>query len=114
MIVIGWVGLISGGIFGILLAFNGSGKAIRNLSLGRVMGWGILGSAVYPILTGRANQVFWTSTFGAVLALVWVTLARKADVRKPQGSRGVADFALATVLMPIRDVLSPAKEERAT
>src|SRR6185436_7007084 len=58
MLMIGWVGLVSGGE---------SGKPIRDLSLGRVMVWGILGSAVYPLLTQRANQVFWTCAFGAIV-----------------------------------------------
>src|ERR1044072_3548309 len=66
MWIIGWVGLVSGAIFGILLSLTESGKAIRNLSLGRAVVWGILSSAVYPLMTGRANQVFWTCAFGAV------------------------------------------------
>lgn len=110
MIIIGWVGLVSGSIFGILLVLNESGKAIRSLSLGRVMGWGILSSAVYPILTGRANQVFWTFTLGAIVALAFVMLARRADVRNSRDSRGVVDVVLATVLGPIRDIVSPSRE----
>ena len=110
MWIIGWVGLVSGAIFGILLSLTESGKAIRNLSLGRAVVWGILSSAVYPLMTGRANQVFWTCAFGAVVALTLVALARKAALRDATRPRGLLDIILACVLMPIRDAVSPVKE----
>ena len=108
-LIIGWVGLVSGGIFGILLSLNESGKAIRNLSLGRAMVWGILASAIYPLLTQRANQVFWTCTFGAVVAVALVLLARKAARRDSTSPRRLRDLLLACVHVPVREAVSPLK-----
>jgi uncharacterized membrane protein len=110
MSIIGWVGFISGGIFGILLSFNESGKAIRNLSLVRVMMWGILSSAVYPLVTQRANQVFWTCTFGALVALSLIALARKVERRDLMQPRRLLDIFLACALMPVRDAVNSPKE----
>ena len=110
MSIIGWVGLVSGVVFGILLSVNESGKAIRNLSMGRVMVWGILSSAVYPVMTQRANQVFWTCTFGAVVAMALVALARKADLRDLTHPRRLLDIFFACALMPVRDAVSPLKD----
>lgn len=109
MLLIGWVGLVSGGIFGMLLSLDESGKAIRNLSLGRAMVWGILSSAVYPLVTQRANQVFWTCTFGAVVAVALVALARKAALRDLTHPRRLLDIFLACVLMPVQDAVSSLK-----
>jgi len=110
MLMIGWVGLVSGGIFGVLLSVGESGKPIRNLSLGRVMVWGILSSAVYPLLTQRANQVFWTCAFGAIVAMALVALARKADLRDWSHPRTLLDIFLACLLWPIREAVSAPKQ----
>jgi hypothetical protein len=47
---IGWVGFVSGGLFGILMSFAESGKAIRSLSLGacRAVGDSRLGGVSTP------------------------------------------------------------------
>ncbi|MET0649678.1 MAG: hypothetical protein ABW208_23950 [Pyrinomonadaceae bacterium] len=111
MLIIGWVGLVSGSIFGILLSLGESGKAIRNLSLGRAVMWGILGAAVYPVVTGRANQMFWTCAFGAVVALTLVALARKAELRDSTHPRRLPGLIFACVLIPVRDAVSPVKEQ---
>jgi uncharacterized membrane protein len=110
MLIIGWVGLVSGGLFGILLAIIESGKIIRSLSVGRVMVWGILSSAVYPLVTGRANQVFWTCTFGAVVAVVLVVLAQKASLRDLSRPRSVVATFLACMLVPVRDTIGPMRQ----
>jgi hypothetical protein len=110
MSIIGWVGLVSGGVFGILLSINESGKAIRNLSLARATVWGILSSAVFPLVTQRANQVFWTCTFGAVVALTLVALARKAESRDLERPRRLPDIFLACILIPVRDAVTPLEE----
>ncbi|MBK6796015.1 MAG: hypothetical protein IPG76_04250 [Acidobacteria bacterium] len=110
MAIIGWVGLVSGVIFGIFLSINESGKAVHNLSLGRAMMWGVLSSAIYPVVTQRANQVFWTCTFGAVVAIALVGLARKADNRDLTRPRGFFDILLACARRPVRDAVSPLKE----
>jgi hypothetical protein len=108
MVIIAEVGFISGSLFGVLFSFAENGKAIRNLSLGRAALWGALGSAVFPILTGRANQTFWTCTFGAVVALLLVVLARRAaacETKQPQ-----RNLLLAGALLMVQDAVSPAQE----
>jgi len=106
MLMIGWVGLVSGSIFGVLLSVGESGKPIRSLSLVREMVWGILSSTVYPLLTQRANQVFWTCAFGAIVAMALVALARKADLRDWTHPRRWFDIFLACLLWPVREAVS--------
>ena len=57
------VGFISGVAFGALLSFAERRKTILDLSPGRAAVWGILASAAFPLLTGRADAVlvlcFW-------------------------------------------------------
>jgi hypothetical protein len=108
MVIIAEVGFISGSLFGVLLSFAENGKAIHNLSLGRAALWGVLSSAVFPVLTGRANQTFWTCTFGAIVALALVALARTAESRGARQPR--RNILLTCALMPVRDAVSPAKE----
>jgi len=108
--IIGWVGLVSGGIFAFLMSFAENGRAIRNISLARAALWGILGSAVFPILTQRADQVFWTCPFGAVVAMALVAIARKAERCEPKRPMRLRDVFFACVLTPVRDAVNPAKE----
>jgi len=107
---IGGVGFVSGGLFGIVLSVAEGGKAIRSLSLGRAALWGILGSAVFPLLTDRADQVFWTCPFGAVVAMSLVAIARKAARREPAHPMRLHDVFFASALMAIRDVVNPSRE----
>ena len=107
---IGWVGFVSGGLFGILMSFAESGKAIRSLSLGRAALWGILGSAVFPLLTDRADQVFWTCPFGAVVAMSLVAIARKAALREATQPTRHHNVFFTSVLMAIRDLVNPPRE----
>ena len=107
--IVGWVGLVSGAIFGILLALNESGKAVQNLSFLRVMAWGVLSSGVYPLMTQRANQVFWTCLFGAIVAVALIALARKGELRNLTHPRRLIDFLFVGTLMPVRDALGPLK-----
>ncbi len=108
--IIGWVGFVSGGIFGILLAFAENGKAIRNLSLGRAAMWGIVGSAVFPLLTQREDQVFWTCPLGAVVAMALVAIARRTELRDSRQPRRLRDVFFACVLTAVRGAVNPAKE----
>ena len=107
MSIIGWVGFVSGGIFGMLLALNEGGKAIRDLSLGRAMVWGMLSSAVYPLATQRANQVIWTCVFGAIVAIALVALARRAELRDLTHPRRLIEILLACLIIPVRDTVCP-------
>jgi len=110
MAIIGWVGFVSGVIFAFLMSFAENGRAIRNISLARAALWGILGSAVFPILTQRADQVFWTCPFGAVVAMALVAIARKAERCQAKQSMRLRDVFFACVLTPVRDAVNPAKE----
>jgi ABC-type transport system involved in cytochrome c biogenesis permease subunit len=73
------------------------------------MVWGILASAVYPLATQRANQVFWTCTFGAVAAVVLVLLARRAARRDVTHPRRLRDLFFAFAHVPVRDAVNPLK-----
>ena len=111
MWIIAQVGFVSGSLFGVLFAFAENGKAIRQLSLGRAALWGALSSAVFPVLTGRANQTFWTCTFGAIVALALVALARQAARREAEQAPRNRFFAWA--LLPVRDAVNPAQKSAA-
>jgi hypothetical protein len=108
MWIIAQVGFVSGSIFGSLFAWAENGKAIRDLSLGRAALWGALAAAVFPIVTGRANQLFWTCPFGAIVAVTLIALARQAArraVNQPQ-----RNFFFACAFLPVRDTVSPTQE----
>jgi hypothetical protein len=77
----GFVGVVSGVGFGILLSFAESRKTILDLSLGRVAIWGLLGSAALPLLTGMQNKlVLITCPLGAAFAMASVSIARRAEL----------------------------------
>jgi hypothetical protein len=78
MWIAGQVGLVSGAFFGVLLALAENGKPVEQLSLPRAALWGALSAAVFPVMTGRADQVFWTCTFGVIVAVAMVAMARRA------------------------------------
>ena len=77
MSIIAWVGFVSGAIFAALLALIENGKSPERMSLARAVLWGALSSAVYPVVTGRANQVFWTCAFGALVSGAIVLITRR-------------------------------------
>lgn len=107
------VGFVSGTAFGLLLSFAERGKAVHALSPGRAALWGALAAAAFPLLTGRADQVFWTCPLGALLAVVTVVLARKsgqAPLLHPQDFRN--RFS-AHILASIRDILHSPIEPSA-
>ncbi|MGH9753714.1 MAG: hypothetical protein ACREA2_13115 [Blastocatellia bacterium] len=110
IVIMAQLGFESGAIFGIILSLAEHGKAIRDISLARAAFWGLLGSAVLPILTQRADQVFWTCPFGAVIAMALVAIARKADLRDSTRSIRQLDIFFACALMPVRDAVSPLNE----
>jgi hypothetical protein len=108
--IVGWVGLVSGGIFGFLFSSSESGKPVRDLSLGRAMLLGMPSSAVYPLLTGRANQTLWTCLFGAIVAAALVAFARKAALQAVTHPNRMPDIFFACILAPVRDAVGPLKE----
>jgi hypothetical protein len=82
--IMGMVGFISGVAFGALLSFAERRKTILELSPGRAAMWGILASAVLPLLTGRADAVFVLCPLGAACAAASVAIARRAELRSPE------------------------------
>lgn len=101
---IGQVGLVSGILFGVLLAFAENGRAVEQLSLLRATLWGALSAAVFPVMTGRANQVFWTCTFGVIVAVAMVALARKGALSRVDRTPGLLS---ACALLPVKDAVNP-------
>ena len=81
--IMGMAGFVSGVAFGALLSFAERRETILALSLGRAVMWGILASAAFPLLTGRADAVFVLCPLGAACAAASVALARKAELRNP-------------------------------
>ena len=84
------LGLVSGSVFALVLSIVERGKTVGQLSLGRVALWATLASAVFPLLTGRYNQVFVMCPIGVLIALATLILSKRVP-------------ALA---LPFRDVLS--------
>ena len=108
--IMGWVGFVSGSIFAFLLSLAEHGKALRAISMRRAALWGLLGSAVSPLLTERVDQVFWTCPFGAVIAMALLDIARTAELGDADPSRRLRNAFFAWVLMSIRDVVDPVVE----
>lgn len=106
----GVVGLVSGVTFGTLLSFAESGKAILSISLIRAAMWGILGSAVFPLLTSRQSMVIVLCPIGAALAVASVAIARKATVGDSEQPKRVLDVIFGCVLTFVRDAGGPQKE----
>jgi len=85
-------GFVSGGVFGLLLSFADGRKAIRELSLGRAALWGMLGTAVIPLLTQVDNSmVFIVCPIGAALAAGSVAVAKRAE--RDDAHHGVSSTA---------------------
>ncbi len=98
------VGLVSGVLFGVLLALGENGKAVEQISLMRVTLWGALSAAVFPVMTGRANQVLWTCAFGVIVAVAMVALARRAALSRLDRTPGLLS---ACALLPVKDAVNP-------
>lgn len=108
--IFGMVGLISGIGFGILLSFAESGKTIRDIWLPRAAIWGMLGSAAFPLLTGREDQVFIMCPLGAVIATALVAIARRATLHDAEQPQRLLDVIFGYVLTFVQDAVNPPKE----
>ncbi len=73
------LGITTGVVSGVLLLLTERGKNLSELSRGRVAFWGALAASLFPLLTGRANQTFWTCAFGAIIAVMLLALAQKTQ-----------------------------------
>ena len=93
----GAYGFVSGVGFGSLLSLGEGRKTLRDLSLPRVAIWGILGSAVVPILFGLAGAfpagttvvdileaIAVTGVLGGTFAPGSVAIARRAALQEPE------------------------------
>ena len=83
----GVVGLVSGVAFSLLLSLAESRRTIRDLSLWRVAMWGVLGSAVFPLMSGRPQMLLILCSLGAASATASIALARKGELRDLEGPR---------------------------
>ncbi len=82
-------------MFALILSIFERGKSVDQLTLGRVAIWALLASAVFPVATGRYDQVFVMCPIGVLSALTTVILSKRVP-------------ALA---LPFRDVLSADSAE---
>jgi len=98
--ILGSVGLLAGVIFGVLLSLAENARPVREIALSRVALWGIVASALFPLLTGRADQVFILCPLGAILAVAGIAIARKAEL---QNTRNIFS---AYVLLSVRDAVN--------
>jgi hypothetical protein len=93
----GLYGFVSGVGFGGLLSLGEGRKTILDLSLPRVALWGVLGSAVVPVLFGMAGAfeagttvidilqaIAVTGVLGGTFAPGSVAIARRAALRDPE------------------------------
>ncbi len=75
------VGAISGFIFSVLLFIFERQKTLAELPLFRAVLWGVLASAVFPLLT-ILERATTTCPFGAISAMVSVAIARGIALRR--------------------------------
>lgn len=106
----GAFGLVSGVVFGTLLTIAENGRAIRNLSLIRAAMWGIIGSAVFPLLAGKYDQVLVMCPIGAVVAVALIAIIRKAEHDDSRQPNRLRDVFFACVLTPVRDAVNPSEK----
>ncbi len=75
-------GLVSGAAFGVLLSVNERRKGILQLSMTRAVVWGILGTALFPLLTPvHDSMLLIVCPIGAALAAGSLALAKHAALR---------------------------------
>ena len=85
---IAWIGgvygVISGAVFSLLLSITERRRAITELSVGRAALLGIVGTAVFPLLTPVDDgMLLILCPIGAVLAAGSIGLAKRAALRAP-------------------------------
>lgn len=82
---VGWYGavfgFVSGAAFSLVLSLAESRRTIRELSAGRAAVWGIVGTALFPLLTPVDNSMLIIlCPIGAGLAAASVALAKRAEL----------------------------------
>ena len=87
-------GFVSGVVFGLLVSLAEGHRRIGELSLSRAAVWGMLGTAVYPLVTAVSDgMLLIVCPIGAGLAAASVALAQRAERRALIGS-GARDSVL--------------------
>jgi hypothetical protein len=109
--IMGLVGFLSGLAFGVLLSLAERGKTALELTLTRATVWGVLGSAIYPLVTGRADQVVLTSALGAILA-TWVVGAARKGVGSGSARQSTIGTVRGWLLAFLRDALGQPSHAR--
>jgi hypothetical protein len=75
-------GFVSGAGFGVLLSVSERRKGILELSMTRAIVWGILGTAMFPLLTTvHGSMLLIVCPIGAALAAGSLALAKHAALR---------------------------------
>ena len=110
----GFVGVWAGSVFAIMMAISERRRAFAELTMARVVSWGVLGGISYPLLTLALNRAMGadvgglgvalavTGPFGALSAWVTLRTARRAD--------GRAQAQLVTGTMPAWDAPTPSAD----
>ncbi|MGH8004894.1 MAG: hypothetical protein ACRECJ_09255 [Limisphaerales bacterium] len=75
------VGFVSGVIFGILLSIFERRKTLAEIPLFRAVLWGVLASALFPLLT-IPERALTACPLGAISALASAAIARTAALRR--------------------------------
>jgi len=79
-------GLVSGATFAVVLSLAERRRVLRDLSMWRAAVWGILGTALFPLVTPVHNSMLiFLCPIGAALAAGSVVLAKRAELGAPNG-----------------------------
>lgn len=103
--ILGMIGLASGAAFAVVLAVAEAGRKVLDLGTGRAALWGVLATALVPLVTAKPDQVLTLCPIGAALAAASVALARSAARSGPGRATILREGLSALVLAPLRDVL---------
>ena len=81
--IVATTGLISGMVFGLLVAFVEPRRELAAISLPRAVAWGVVAGATLPLLSISDAHVSNTAVLGAVAALATVAIARASRPGQP-------------------------------
>jgi hypothetical protein len=65
---------------------------------------------MFPLLTGRFDQVFITCPIGAAIAIASVVIARKAELAELTQPHHLRNIFFTCFLTPVWDAVNPSKE----
>ena len=105
---------MSGTVFAALLASAESGRVIGKLPLGRAATWGLLGTAAFPILDGKYDQVVPLGAVGIAIALALVRIGRRGARYTAVTPSSLTEALCAWVFVSLREATTQANTNRAT